>query len=91
MGRETLGGFIRYKREEKHCPLGRFARKLGISAAYLSNLEQDSRHFPAGGIVSRIAELLSMNDDEKAIMNELWIQGKMLAHRRKLPTTFNNG
>jgi len=76
MAGQTFGGFIAQKREEHDHTLRGFARMLGISAVYLSNLEKDRRHDPADEIVDKIASLLFMSKDEKAHMLDLLAKAK---------------
>jgi transcriptional regulator with XRE-family HTH domain len=72
----TFGSYIAQKREEEKHTLRGFARMVGISAVYLSNLEKDRRSDPADEIVERIAELLHMSNDEKTEMLDLLAKAK---------------
>ena len=73
---QTFGSFILRKREERDHTLRGFAKMLGISAVYLSNLEKDRRRDPADEIVDKIAVLLLMSRDEKTEMLDLLAKAK---------------
>ena len=76
MAGQTFGSFIMRKREERDHTLRGFARMLGISPVYLSNLEKDRRRDPADEIVDKIAVLLLMSRDEKTEMLDLLAKAK---------------
>ena len=54
---ETLGAFIRRTRDEKDISLREFARRLGISPAFASDVEL-GRRFPSDDMLARIADVL---------------------------------
>ena len=54
---ETLGTFIRRARDEKDISLREFARRLGVSAAFASDIEL-GRRFPSDDMLEKIAEVL---------------------------------
>lgn len=54
---ETLGTFIRRTRDEKDISLREFARRVGVSAAFASDIEL-GRRFPSDDMLERIAEVL---------------------------------
>ena len=81
---QTFGSLITQKREEQDHTLRGFARMLGISAVYLSNLEKDRRRDPSDEIVEKIAALLFLSKDEKTEMLDL------LAKAKKKPAVAND-
>lgn len=54
---ESLGTFIRRTRDEKDISLREFARRLGVSAAFASDIEL-GRRFPSDDMFEKIAEVL---------------------------------
>jgi transcriptional regulator with XRE-family HTH domain len=54
---KTLGTYIRERREEMDLSLREFARKLGRSAAFVSDIEL-SRRFPSDEVLADIAKSL---------------------------------
>lgn len=73
---ETFGFFIARKKEELDYTLRGFARKLGISAVYLSNLEKDRRNDPSDEIIKRLDEVLLLTKEEHAYMLDLLAKAK---------------
>jgi transcriptional regulator with XRE-family HTH domain len=51
---ETLGAFIRRIREAKDISLREFARRIGVSAAFVSDIEL-GRRFPSDELLSKMA------------------------------------
>lgn len=64
---ETLGTFIRRTRDEKDLSLREFARRLGVSPAFASDIEL-GRRFPSGDMLEKIAEVL---DSELTTLRKL--------------------
>ena len=62
--RETYGAFTRRVREQKEVGLREFARLLGVSATYVSQVERDELPPPAEARVDKTAELLGIDRDE---------------------------
>jgi transcriptional regulator with XRE-family HTH domain len=60
---KTLGQRIRELREERDLSLRELAKKLGVSAAFLSDIELDRRH-PSDRVLVKIAQLLNTSVDE---------------------------
>jgi len=60
---ETYGAFTRRKREEKEFGLREFAKMLGVSATYVSQVERDELPPPAEERVIKTAELLGIDRD----------------------------
>ena len=61
---ETYGAFTRRLREEKDFGLREFAKMLGVSATYVSQVERDELPPPAEERVVKTAELLGVDRDE---------------------------
>ena len=60
---KTLGERIRELREQKDLSLREAAKKLDLSAAFLSDVEL-GRRFPSDEVLGRIAKLLAQSVDE---------------------------
>jgi transcriptional regulator with XRE-family HTH domain len=84
MAEQTFGSFIARKRDEGEHTLRGFARIIGITPVYLSNLEKDRRRDPSDEIVERIARHLLLDKEEKAKMLDL------LAKAKKKPAVAND-
>ena len=63
-GQETYGELTRRLREEKDYGLREFAKLLGVSATYLSQVERNELPPPAEERVLKTAELLKLDKDE---------------------------
>jgi transcriptional regulator with XRE-family HTH domain len=61
---EKFGAFIRRKREENEIGLREMARKLDVSAAYLSKIERDEIPPPTEERVKAIAEIIDCDVDD---------------------------
>lgn len=61
---ETYGELTRRVREEKDYGLREFAKLLGVSATYLSQVERNELPPPAEERVVKTAELLDLEKDE---------------------------
>lgn len=62
--RETYGELTRRVREEKEFGLREFAKMIGVSPTYLSQVERGELPPPAEGRVVKTAELLDLDKDE---------------------------
>ena len=60
---KTLGEKIRELRDEKDLSLRELAKKIGISAAFLSDIEL-GRRYPSDKILLRIAEELGISKED---------------------------
>jgi transcriptional regulator with XRE-family HTH domain len=60
---ETLGTFIRRKREAKDISLREFARRIGVSAAFVSDIEL-GRRYPSEEFLAKIADELEVEIEE---------------------------
>jgi len=54
---ETLGTFIRRARDQKDISLREFARRVGVSPAFVSDIEL-GRRFPSDDMLEKIADVL---------------------------------
>jgi transcriptional regulator with XRE-family HTH domain len=60
---KTLGQFIRERREKKDISLRELARKVSVSAAFLSDVEL-GRRFPSDDLLPKIAKALETTVEE---------------------------
>lgn len=67
----NFGDFIAKKREERGITLREMAKKLDITAPYLSDVEKDRRNPFDIDKLELLASILLLNDDEKTIMLDL--------------------
>lgn len=59
MNKSTLGVKIEQERKNRRISLREFARQLGISAAYLVDIEKN-RRLPSGKVLQKVADLLEI-------------------------------
>jgi transcriptional regulator with XRE-family HTH domain len=59
----TFGEEIRMAREARKVSQGEMARQLGVSAAYLSDLERGRRNPPSDRLVAEMAGVLTIPSD----------------------------
>lgn len=52
---ESLGEYIKRKREEMDFSLREFAKKIDVTATFLSDIEKGTRH-PSDGVLKKIAK-----------------------------------
>lgn len=76
---QTLGNFITQKRLERDITLRGFAQKVGISAVYLCNIEKDRRPLTAEDTLEKMASLLLLSKEEKALMLDLAAKSKSIS------------
>lgn len=67
----TFGEYLTAKREEKDITLRELARKLDVSAPFLSDVEKNRRAPLTPERLERLAEVLSLNAAEKAEMYDI--------------------
>lgn len=67
----NFGDFIAKKREQKQITLRKMAELLDISAPYLSDVEKDRRNPFDMDKLDVVANILILNEEEKAIMLDL--------------------
>lgn len=66
-----FGAFLAQKREEKDITLREMARQLGVSAPFLSDVEKGRAAPLKKDRLDKVAEILCLDDDEKAAMYDL--------------------
>lgn len=64
MAEETFGEFIRRKRIEKQLGLRDAARRLGIAASYLADIEKGRRYAPKLETIERMSQMLDVPIDK---------------------------
>ncbi len=67
----TFGEYLTAKREEKDITLRELARKLDVSAPFLSDVEKNRRAPLTPERLERLAEILALTDQEKAKMYDI--------------------
>lgn len=67
----TFGEYLNAKREEKNITLRELARKLDVSAPFLSDVEKNRRAPLTPERLEKLAEVLTLTDQEKAEMYDL--------------------
>lgn len=71
---ETLGEHIRRVREGKDYSLREFAKKLEVTATFLSDIERNKRH-PSESVLEKIARWLDLDfEDLKKLDNRIPIK-----------------
>ena len=68
---ESFGEFLQKKRLENEITLRKMAELIGITAPYLTDIEKDRRNPPEIQKLDKIAEILSLTEEEKAVMFDL--------------------
>lgn len=68
---ESFGEFLQKKRLENEITLRKMAELIGITAPYLTDIEKDRRNPPEIQKLDNIAEILSLTEEEKAVMFDL--------------------
>lgn len=67
----SFGEFLTLKREERDFTLRELARKLGVSAPFLSDVEKNRTAPFTKERLDRVAEVLNLTADEKTTMYDL--------------------
>ena len=80
MTEQTLGNYITQKRNERDITLRGFAQMVGISPVYLCNIEKSRRPMTAEETLEKMAAILALDKDEKALLFDL------AAKSRSIPT-----
>lgn len=60
---ETLGEFVRRVRDERDMSLREFARRIGCTPPFVSDLEHGRRH-PSDDVLGEIARVLGVSQEE---------------------------
>lgn len=66
----TFGRFVRERREEKDYSVRTFAKLIGCSAAYLSDIEKGNRYAPKN-YLDKIFEVLGLPEEERQDFEDL--------------------
>ena len=74
--KETFGPFIKEKRLLRQISLRKFAELLDISPVYMCNMEKDRNPAPKDDILSRMAELLLLSEQEAETLYDLAAKSK---------------
>ncbi|MCH5296718.1 MAG: helix-turn-helix transcriptional regulator [Ruminococcus sp.] len=74
--KETFGGFVKQKRIVKNISLRTFADVIGVSPEYLSKIENNLRTAPKDIVIEKIANKLSLCNEEKEILLDLAAKSK---------------
>lgn len=70
-GYSNFGDFIAKKREERQITLREMARRLDVSAPFLSDVEKDRRNPFDSDRLEKIAGILELNKQERELMYDL--------------------
>lgn len=68
---ENFGEFLAAKREERDFTLREMARKMGVSAPFLSDVEKNRSAPLTKERLDKVAEILNLDADEKVTMFDL--------------------
>lgn len=71
-----FGNFISSKRIKKQISLRTFSYMIGISATYLSKIENGIKPAPTDSILEKIANTLALDEIEKELLFDLAAQSK---------------
>jgi len=86
---QTLGQFITEKRTERDKTLRGMAREVGISPVYLCNIEKGRRPMTAEDTLEKIASVLLLNKEDKALLFDLAAKSKSILVAADLPEYIN--
>jgi transcriptional regulator with XRE-family HTH domain len=67
----TFGEYLKHKRDEKQISLREVARALGVSAPFLSDVENNRRGPLTEERLADLAKVLNLNEKEKAEMYDI--------------------
>ena len=62
--RMMFGEYIRQKRINKEIPLREFAKRIGVSAEYICNIEKGRKAAPSSDVLEKIIAVLSLTNQE---------------------------
>lgn len=68
---KSFGQFLTVKREERRISLREFARQLGVSAPYMTEVEKDRAAPLMPERLSRAAEILDLSKEERSEMYDI--------------------
>lgn len=67
----NFGEFLTTKRLRAHITLREFAKRLGVSAPYITDIEKDRRNPFGAEVLEKAATILGLSDEEKTQMYDL--------------------
>jgi transcriptional regulator with XRE-family HTH domain len=67
----TFGEYLKHKRDEKQISLRELARALGVSAPFLSDVENNRRALLTEDRLADLAGVLQLGEEEKAEMYDI--------------------
>lgn len=85
----TLGSYITHKRTERDKTLRGMAREIGISPVYMCNIEKGRRPLTSEETLEKIAAILILNKDERAMLFDLAAKSKSILVAADLPEYIN--
>lgn len=72
----AFGYYIKDKRIEKNISIRTLASLAGISATYVSNIENGLRSAPSMEIIQRLAEALELSGEEKLLFYDIAVSDR---------------
>lgn len=76
----TFGEFLKEKRKSQKISLRELAKLLGISPPYMSDIENDHRNPPDKTKLDKIAQLLSLDQNERNQLYDLAATSKIRSY-----------
>ncbi len=73
---KLFGDFVKEKRLEKGINLRKLAELLEIAPAYMSDIEKNKRNSPSPEKMARLAEILSLTEEETNEMYDIAASGR---------------
>jgi transcriptional regulator with XRE-family HTH domain len=73
----TFGEYVRQKRLERKVTLRAFAKQVGISATFISGMENNEKAAPSGEVLKSIVEVLVLDKNETDRLYDLAAQTKI--------------
>lgn len=72
----TFGEYVRQKRLDRKITLRSFAKQVGISATFISGMENNDKSAPSDEVLKNIAEILQLDKGETDKLYDLAVQTK---------------
>jgi len=73
---KTFGSFIIEKRLDRQMTAREFSKRINLSSVYICDIEKDRRAAPRAEILNRMADALSLTNDERNTFYDLAAQSK---------------
>ena len=73
---QTFGSFVIEKRLERQMTAREFSKRINLSAVYICDIEKDRRAAPRAEILNRMADALSLTNEERNIFYDLAAHSK---------------